>query len=473
MPPSLTLPFLRYHQIPIPSPFHLTRCSATTTTTAAAAVSQSESTLRKTMDRLAENARLMIVSDLDHTMVDHHDAENLSILRFNALWEANYRDNSLLVFSTGRSPTLYKELRKEKPMLTPDITIMSVGTEITYGNSMVPDDGWVEVLNQNWDRNIVSEEAKKFTELTLQSETEQRPHKISFYVQKDKAEDIMKSLSTRLKERGLDAKIIYSGGMDLDILPQGAGKGQALAYLHKKFKAEGKLPKNTLVCGDSGNDAELFTIPDVYGVMVSNAQEELLQWHAANAKDNPKIIHATERCAAGIIQAIGHFNLGPSTSPRDVMDLSDTKMENFDPAYEVVKFYMFYERWRRGEVQNSELYLANLKSVCCSSGSFVHPTGIEQPLHDCVNSLRTCYGDKQGEHFRVWVDQVLPAQIGVDSWLVQFKKWEQSGEEKQSCVATAVLSSKDVTVAEGLTWVHVHQTWLNGGGQNGQTTWLF
>ncbi|EPS73451.1 sucrose phosphatase, partial [Genlisea aurea] len=312
------------------------------------------------MERLAGNARLMIVSDLDHTMVDHHDPENLSLLRFNSLWEANYRSDSLLVFSTGRSPTLYKELRKEKPMLTPDIAIMSVGTEITYGNSMVPDDGWVQFLNQKWDRSVVLEETSKFDELKLQSETEQRPHKVSFYVQKDKAEGITKSISTRLKERGLDVKIIYSGGMDLDILPQGAGKGQALAYLHEKFKSAGKLPTNTLVCGDSGNDAELFTIPGVHGVMVRNAQEELLQWHAANAKDNPKIVHAAERCASGIIQAIGHFSLGPSVPPRDVKNFLDSKADRFDPSHEVVKFYLFYERWRRAEVENADLYLASL-----------------------------------------------------------------------------------------------------------------
>lgn len=415
------------------------------------------------MERLSNPARLMIVSDLDHTMVDHHDVENLSLLRFNALWETHYRHDSLLVFSTGRSPTLYKQLRKEKPLLTPDMTIMSVGTEITYGNSMEPDNGWVEFLNQKWDKSIVMEETTMFPELTLQSETEQRPHKASFYVQKDKAQEVMKSLSSCLEKRGLDVKIIYSGGMDLDILPQGAGKGQALAYLLKKFRAEGKQPTNTLACGDSGNDAELFSIPEVYGVMVSNAQEELLQWHAENAKNNPKVIHASQRCAAGIIEAIGHFGLGPNISPRDVVDFTQCHLENVNPGHELVKFYLLYERWRRAEVDNCEMYMANLKAICDPNGVFVQPSGNVQSLNDCIDSIRKSYGDQQGKPYRVWVDQVSATQISSGTWLVKFDKWELSGEERECCVTTAILRCSEGSGSLGKsTLVHMHHTWLAG-----------
>lgn len=45
---------------------------------------------------------------------------------------------------------------------------MSVGTEITYGESMVPDEGWKQCLDHKWNREIVVEESAKFPELVSQ-----------------------------------------------------------------------------------------------------------------------------------------------------------------------------------------------------------------------------------------------------------------------------------------------------------------
>lgn len=64
----------------------------------------------------------------------------------------------------------------------------------------------------------------------------------------------------------------------------------------------------------------------------------------------------------------------------------------------------------------------------CPLGIFVHPSGVEQPFHQCIDSMTRLYGDKQGHQFRIWLDQVSSAQIGSDTWLVKFDKWELSGK---------------------------------------------
>ncbi|XP_024013522.1 probable sucrose-phosphatase 3b [Eutrema salsugineum] len=408
------------------------------------------------MERLKSSPPLMIVSDLDHTMVDHQDSENLSLLRFNSLWEYAYRRDSLLVFSTARSPILYKELRKEKPLLTPDIIITSIGTEIACGNSMVPDHAWVESLNSDkWNREIVLEETSKFPELTLQPKTEQRLHKVSFYIDEGKGEAVTKELSQLLEKRGLDVKIIHSWGKNVDVIPRAAGKGEALEYLLKKLNAQGIFPVNTLACGDSEHDAELFSIPDVHGVMVSNSQEELLKWHSENAFDNSKVIHSSERCADGIIQAIDHFKLGPTLSPRDASEFLSRKTDVANPGQEAVRFYLFYERLRRGEIKKYESYIDSFKESCHQAAVFLHPSGAEKSLRDTIDEMRKYHGDKKGKKFCVWVDQVLVIDTIPGKWIVNFDKWEQCGDERKCCTTTLEFTSK----GEELVWEKVKQIW--------------
>ena len=81
---------------------------------------------------------------------------------------------------------------------------------------------------------------------------------------------------------------------------------------------------------------------------------------------NPKIIHSTKRCAAGIMQAIGHFKLGPNVSPRD-LEFPQPKLGIIKPADVVVRFYVIYEKWRRGEVQKSPSVIQYLKSIAVST----------------------------------------------------------------------------------------------------------
>ncbi|KAF3584995.1 hypothetical protein F2Q69_00027731 [Brassica cretica] len=106
---------------------------------------------------------------------------------------------------------------------------------------------------------------------------DQRPNKVRFFTDKSKAQEVTKELFKRLEKRGVH------------VLPKGGGKGPALAYLLNELKAEGKLPVKILVCGDSGNDKELFTI-----LKVCNSQDSRgiirVEWRVCErqCKDNPR-----------------------------------------------------------------------------------------------------------------------------------------------------------------------------------------
>lgn len=241
----------------------------------------------------------LLVTDLDNTLV----GDDAALAELNRQLDCHRKEyGSQLVYSTGRSVTLYRQLTTEKSLLEPDALILSVGTEVYLQGSEAPNPEWADRLSQNWDRDLVVATAAHFADLASQPNSEQRPFKVSYFLTAEAAVDVLPQLDTALKERGLDIQLIYSGGVDLDILPRQANKGQAMTFLRETL---GISPNQTIACGDSGNDLAMFADRPERGIIVGNAMPELLEWHYANPNRDRYLAKAF--CAGGILEGLRYF----------------------------------------------------------------------------------------------------------------------------------------------------------------------
>lgn len=241
----------------------------------------------------------LLVTDLDNTLV----GDDAALLTLNQQLQKHREEmGTRIVYSTGRSPTLYRQLKSEKPMLDPDCLILSVGTEVYLDGRDKPDPTWQEMVSQNWDRDLVAATAAHFADLTPQPDSEQRPLKASYFLTQMAAQELLSQLEMALKERGLEVQLIYSGGLDLDILPLRANKGRAMTFLREYL---GVSAEQTVACGDSGNDRAMFENREERGIIVGNAMPELLDWHHANPNSNRYLAQAP--CAGGILEGLNYF----------------------------------------------------------------------------------------------------------------------------------------------------------------------
>ncbi len=241
----------------------------------------------------------LFVTDLDNTLVG--DDQALAELN-RQLSQHRQEHGTKIVYATGRSPILYRQLQTEKQLLEPDALIAAVGTEIYLNGSDTPDAAWSQKLSQGWDRDAVVATTAHFADLVPQPDSEQRPFKVSFFLTQAIAGVVLPQLQSFLQERDLDTKLIYSTGQDLDILPRHSDKGLAMQFLRQQWEIE---PEQTIVCGDSGNDVALFSVGEERGIVVGNASSELLQWH----NDNPANYRylAKAYCAGGILEGLNYF----------------------------------------------------------------------------------------------------------------------------------------------------------------------
>jgi sucrose-6-phosphatase len=241
----------------------------------------------------------LFVTDLDNTLV----GDDLALEKLNRkLNEHRQEFGTKIVYATGRSLYLYRQLAEEKCLLSPDVLISSVGTEIYFNpDEDIYDSEWAKLLSIGWNREEITDLSSKYKDLELQPESEQNDFKISYYLSQEASQKVLTELESDLVDRGWQVTLIYSAGQDLDLIPQKSDKGLAVKFLRQKLAI---TAEQTVVCGDSGNDIALFQ-GEERGIIVGNAKTELCQWYQDNQSDYRYL--AKSHCAAGIFEGLEYF----------------------------------------------------------------------------------------------------------------------------------------------------------------------
>lgn len=258
---------------------------------------------RKSRPQRMVTADLLIITDIDNTLIGDREA----LVEFLD-WLSDHRERVAFGVATGRVPKSALKVLEERQVPTPDVMITSVGSEIFYcRSSLVEDIEWRLHIDHDWDPGGLRDALADMPGLELQTVVDQRPFKLSYFVEPGRWPGV-RDIRRRLKERRLDASLIYSHESYLDLLPVRASKGNAVRFITGKW---GFHPETTLVAGDSGNDADMLR-SGARAVVVGNYSREL-----SSLKNRRDVYFADATHARGILEGISRFGLTPDAPEAD------------------------------------------------------------------------------------------------------------------------------------------------------------
>lgn len=249
----------------------------------------------KTPDEMAR-CRMVLATDLDGTFLGGDDADRDALYD----WIDANRDTVGLVFVSGRDPEFIEDLCSGGRVPWPDFVIGDVGTTIAQmkARKVTPIAALEEEIAASWgDLGArVRDALHGHPGLSLQ-QTDFR-YRVSYDMDPDAFDDGALDVVA-----GLGADALMSDNRFFDVLPRGISKGPSLLRLVDHL---GVAQTRVLAAGDTLNDLSML-VAGTPAVAVGGAEKPLLDV----LPEAPHIHRARAVGAAGIMEAISHFDLHP------------------------------------------------------------------------------------------------------------------------------------------------------------------
>jgi sucrose-6F-phosphate phosphohydrolase len=245
--------------------------------------------------------------DIDDTLLPSHNITD----GFYQFWQRlEFNGNLQLCYNTGRLVDDTMSLINKRILPRPDYLICGVGTTIFNVKEQSIVKEFSQVLEEGWDLKRVNQIISTLSyPINKQPEHFQNEYKSSWFLD-NATTDILEDIRGVLRSKGLDVNVIYSSNRHLDILPKWANKGNSLEWLLKYLDID---PDHVIVAGNSGNDSAMFNIGPVKGIVVGNAQPELMK--EANPENT---LFSNKIYQEAILEGLEHFGLDFSLNKHEL-----------------------------------------------------------------------------------------------------------------------------------------------------------
>lgn len=250
----------------------------------------------KTIEDMA-SCRMVLATDLDGTFLGGADADRDRLYD----WIETHRASVGLVFVSGRDPAFIEGLCSDGRVPWPDFVVGDVGTTIAQmqNRKVTPIAALEAEIAQTWaDRGArVRAALDGHPGLALQ------PTAFRYRVSYDMDAGAFDDRALQIVD-DLGADALISDNRYFDVLPRGISKGPSLLRLVDHL---GVAQTCVLAAGDTLNDLSML-VAGTPAVAVGGAEKPLL-----DALPDVRLIHRANAIgAAGIMEAIAHFDLHPA-----------------------------------------------------------------------------------------------------------------------------------------------------------------
>lgn len=129
-----------------------------------------------------------------------------------------------------------------------------------------------------------------------------------------------------------------------------------------------------------------------------------------------------------------------------------------DCEREIIELHGFFQEWLEGSLPATDAVFDRFLAATAPAFTLISPDGTVAGSDATAAWIRAAHGTRPG--VRLWTDEHRLCAAGNDWALVTYREWQTNSGATTLRLSTALLLA-DAAAPTGLSWAHVHETWIN------------